>query len=29
MTPAELGDFTRKELDRWGKVIQTSKMTID
>lgn len=29
MTPAELGDFTRKELDRWGKVIQTSKMTVD
>jgi tripartite-type tricarboxylate transporter receptor subunit TctC len=29
MTPAELGDFTRKELDRWGKVIGTSKMTID
>jgi tripartite-type tricarboxylate transporter receptor subunit TctC len=29
MTPAELGEFTRKELDRWGKVIQTSKMTVD
>jgi tripartite-type tricarboxylate transporter receptor subunit TctC len=29
MTPAELGDFTRKELDRWGRVIQTSKMTVD
>jgi tripartite-type tricarboxylate transporter receptor subunit TctC len=29
MTPAELGDYTRKELDRWGKVIQTSKMTVD
>jgi len=29
MTPAELGDYTRKELDRWGKVIQTSKMTAD
>jgi tripartite-type tricarboxylate transporter receptor subunit TctC len=29
MTPAELGEFTRKELDRWGRVIQTSKMTVD
>ena len=29
MTPAELGEFTKKELDRWGRVIQTSKMTID
>jgi tripartite-type tricarboxylate transporter receptor subunit TctC len=29
MTPAELGEYTRKELDRWGKVIQTSKMTVD
>jgi tripartite-type tricarboxylate transporter receptor subunit TctC len=29
MTPVELGEYTRKELDRWGKVIQTSKMTVD
>lgn len=27
MSPAELADFTRKELDYWGKVIRSSKIT--
>jgi tripartite-type tricarboxylate transporter receptor subunit TctC len=29
MTPAQLGEFTRKELDYWGKVIKTSKITAE
>jgi hypothetical protein len=29
MTPAQLGEFTRKELDDWGRVIQTAKITAD
>ena len=29
MTPAQLGEFTRKELDYWGGVIKSSKITAD
>jgi tripartite-type tricarboxylate transporter receptor subunit TctC len=29
MTPAELGAFTRKELDYWGKVIRDAKVSVD
>jgi tripartite-type tricarboxylate transporter receptor subunit TctC len=29
MSPAQLGEFTRKELEYWGKVIKTSKITAD
>jgi tripartite-type tricarboxylate transporter receptor subunit TctC len=29
MTPAQLGDFTRKELEYWGNVIKSSKITAD
>ena len=29
MTPAQLGDYTRKELDYWGKVIQSAKITAE
>jgi tripartite-type tricarboxylate transporter receptor subunit TctC len=29
MSPAQLGDFTRKELDYWGSVIQSAKITAD
>lgn len=29
MSPAQLGEFTRKELDYWGQVIKTSKITAD
>jgi len=29
MSPAQLADFTRKELDHWGKVIRASKITAD
>ena len=29
MTPAQLGDFTRKELDYWGHVIKSAKITAD
>lgn len=29
MSPAQLGDYTRKELDYWGKVIKTSKITAE
>jgi tripartite-type tricarboxylate transporter receptor subunit TctC len=29
MTPAQLGDYTSKELERWGKVIKGAKITID
>ncbi len=29
MTPAQLGDFTRKELDYWGNVIKSAKITAD
>ena len=29
MSPAQLGDFTRKELDYWGRVIQSAKITAD
>ena len=29
MSPAQLGDYTRKELDYWGKVIKSAKITAD
>lgn len=29
MTPAQLGDFTRKELDYWGRVIQSARITAE
>jgi tripartite-type tricarboxylate transporter receptor subunit TctC len=29
MSPTQLGDYTRKELDYWGKVIKSSKITAD
>jgi tripartite-type tricarboxylate transporter receptor subunit TctC len=29
MTPAQLGEFTRKELDYWGSVIKSAKITVD
>ncbi len=29
MTPAQLGEFTRKELDYWGNVIKSAKITGD
>jgi tripartite-type tricarboxylate transporter receptor subunit TctC len=29
MTPAQLGEFTRKELDYWGGVIKSAKITAD
>ncbi len=29
MTPAQLGDYTRKELAYWGRVIQEGKITAD
>lgn len=29
MTPQQLADFTKKELDYWGKVIQGAKITLD
>jgi tripartite-type tricarboxylate transporter receptor subunit TctC len=29
MTPAQLGEFTRKELDYWGRVIKSAKITAD
>ena len=29
MTPAQLGDFTRKELDYWGQVIRGAKITLE
>jgi len=29
MTPAQLGDFTRKELDAWGRVIANARITAD
>lgn len=29
MTPAQLADFTRKELDYWGKVIKSAKITAE
>ena len=29
MAPAQLADFTRKELDHWGKVIKASKITAE
>ena len=29
MGPTQLGDYTRKELDYWGKVIKTSKISAD
>jgi tripartite-type tricarboxylate transporter receptor subunit TctC len=29
MTPAQLGDFTRKELDYWGGVIKSANITAD
>ena len=29
MTPAQLGEFTRKELDYWGNVIKSAKITAD
>ncbi len=29
MSPSELGAFTKKELDYWGKVISTAKITLE
>jgi tripartite-type tricarboxylate transporter receptor subunit TctC len=29
MTPQQLGDFTKKELDYWGKVIKGAKITLE
>jgi tripartite-type tricarboxylate transporter receptor subunit TctC len=29
MTPAQLGDYTRAELEHWGRVIKASKITAD
>jgi tripartite-type tricarboxylate transporter receptor subunit TctC len=29
MSPAQLGDYTQKELERWGKVIKGAKITMD
>ena len=29
MSPAQLGEFTRKELDYWGNVIRGSKITAE
>jgi tripartite-type tricarboxylate transporter receptor subunit TctC len=29
MSPAQLGDYTRKELEYWGKVIKSAKITAD
>ena len=29
MGPAQLGDYTRKELEYWGRVIQSAKITAD
>lgn len=29
MTPTQLGEFTRKELDRWGKVIRSAQIKLD
>lgn len=29
MSPAQLGDFTRQELDHWGRVIKAAKITAD
>jgi tripartite-type tricarboxylate transporter receptor subunit TctC len=29
MSPAQLGEFTRKEMDYWGQVIKTSRITAD
>jgi tripartite-type tricarboxylate transporter receptor subunit TctC len=29
MSPAQLGEYTRKELDYWGKVIQSAKISAE
>lgn len=29
MTPAQLGEFTKKELDYWGRVIQGARITLE
>jgi tripartite-type tricarboxylate transporter receptor subunit TctC len=29
MSPAQLGEYTQKELERWGKVIKGAKITMD
>jgi tripartite-type tricarboxylate transporter receptor subunit TctC len=29
MTPTQLGDYTRKELETWGRVIQNARITAD
>ncbi|MBL8309754.1 MAG: tripartite tricarboxylate transporter substrate binding protein [Burkholderiales bacterium] len=29
MTPAQLGDYTRKELDYWGKIIKSAKISAE
>jgi hypothetical protein len=29
MSPAQLGAYTRKELDYWGKVIKSAKITAE
>jgi len=29
MSPRQLGDFTRAELERWGRIIATAHITLD
>jgi tripartite-type tricarboxylate transporter receptor subunit TctC len=29
MTPQQLGEFTKKELEYWGRVIQSAKITLE
>ncbi len=29
VSPAELGEFTRKELDHWGRVIRNARITLE
>ncbi len=29
MNPSQLGDYTRKELEYWGRVIQSAKITAE
>jgi hypothetical protein len=29
MNPAQLGEYTKKELDYWGRVIRSAKITAE
>ena len=29
MSPAQLGEFTRRELDHWGRVIKSAGITLE